>query len=384
MPTTRLKNTLYRLALPVKAPRLYPELTAKGDPLSSPDAFLRLLRMHHVMGSATLLKDQSHRSVLLCSSRNPDHSVFWHSMFRVASITKMATALAALRAAEEGMLALDLPVLSYFPQISSLPDLQDVTLLHLLSHTSGLMDPPDMESALIQEKTFPEIVLNTRQSAPGTEFHYSNLGFGLIGSLLEAVYSKPVSKVLKNLVFSPLGMNATLDASELLPAQIVPITRVFPYHSGKDLVKTPLGERPLTKPDPLRHYGHTAGAMYLDLPSLEKLTDCLMRNGQPILKTDLGQVMIRKHAEYGQISPTLSYGLGILRIQDRSLSDSLIFGHQGFAYGCADGAFWENGTNRMVLFLNGGASEARKGRLGLCNYDLLKWAFRKEMPQWSR
>ena len=38
----------------------------------------------------------------------------------------------------------------------------------------------------------------------------------------------------------------------------------------------------------------------------------------------------------------------------------------------------------MVLFLNGGASEARRGRLGLCNYDVLKWALRKEMPEWSR
>ena len=101
-------------------------------------------------------------------------------------------------------------------------------------------------------------------------------------------------------------------------------------------------------------------------------------------KTNLGKEMIEKHAEYGKLSPTLSYGLGILRIHDNTLSESLILGHQGFAYGCADGAFWEQTSGRMVLFLNGGASEARIGRLGLCNYELLKWALRKEMPQWSR
>ena len=94
--------------------------------------------------------------------------------------------------------------------------------------------------------------------------------------------------------------------------------------------------------------------------------------------------MLREHAAYGKISPTLTYGYGILRIQDPSISDSVLLGHQGFAYGCADGAFWEEGSGRMVIFLNGGASEARKGRLGSCNYDILKWALRKEMPAWYR
>ena len=188
--------------------------------------------------------------------------------------------------------------------------------------------------------------------------------------------------ILRQLVFHPLGMNATLSAAELDPAAIVPITRIWPWNPGKDLIQTPLGARPIMAPDPLRHYGFTSGAMYVDLPSLERLTDCLMHQGLPLLDTKLGALMAQKHAEYGSVSPALSYGLGLLRIQDHALSSSVILGHQGFAYGCADGAFWEEGTDRMILFLNGGCSEARIGRLGLANRDMLRWALKKEMPSW--
>ena len=74
--------------------------------------------------------------------------------------------------------------------------------------------------------------------------------------------------------------------------------------------------------------------------------------------------------------------LGVLRILDPAISGSLVYGHQGFAYGCADGAFWEADTGRIMITLNGGCSEARSGRLGLANRDFLRWAFRKELPSW--
>ena len=386
MPATRRKNMLYRLALPVLAPRpgRRLRLEIQGDPPVHLKEYEKLLRKHHVLGSAALLSDGKRRTVLLCSTEKPLHRVSTSSMFRIASITKMAAALAALVAAEQHRLLLDQPVLSCFPELGDLQALQGVTPRHLLSHTSGLRDPEGLESALVRGIPFPEILNQAGPSEPGKVFQYSNLGFGLIGSLLERIYDEPVSLIMKKLVFDPLQMNATVNASELREETIVPITRVLPYRPGKDLIKTPLGERPLREPDPLRHYGYTAGAMYLDLFSLEKLMICLMHSGKPLLSSDLGKEMIRRHADYGKASPTLSYGLGLLRIQDPTLSSSLLLGHQGFAYGCADGAFWEESTGKMVLFLNGGASEARRGRLGLCNYDVLKWALRKEMPEWSR
>ena len=122
--------------------------------------------------------------------------------------------------------------------------------------------------------------------------------------------------------------------------------------------------------------------MYTDAVSLSTLLHVIIRNDPPFLSQGAHIDMMREHASYGALSPTLSYGLGLLRISDPGISGGLVFGHQGFAYGCADGAFWEDHTGRIMITLNGGCSEARTGRLGLSNRDFLRWAFRKELPSW--
>ena len=404
MPTTTLKNLIYRAALPLNAPGpgRRPAVSAEGRSLCTPGCYARLLRRHHVLNSAALLADRDEKLLLTCSLPGSGHTVTAGSMYRAASITKMATALAALAAAEEGKLSPGAPVNEIFAAsagIPAVPELEDVTLIHLLSHTSGIADPAGLEEDVNQGKPFPEVLRGQRRHAPGEAFQYSNLGFGLIGCLLEAVYGLPVPEILKRKVFDPLGMNATLEASSLDPDTIVPIFRVLSFEGGvrsllspaggrkydpsKALIMTPLGRKPLREPDPLRHYGHTAGAMYTDIFSLEKLIRCLMAEGRPLLDPGRGKRMADERASYGSLSPTLRYGLGLLIIKDPSLSDGRILGHQGFAYGCADGAFWEESTGRLVLFLNGGASEARDGRLGLCNRDILRWALKKEMPKWT-
>ena len=81
-------------------------------------------------------------------------------------------------------------------------------------------------------------------------------------------------------------------------------------------------------------------------------------------------------------TPTRTYGLVLVLLNRPAISERRLLGHQGFAYGCVDGAFIEEGTGRKVIFLNGGASEARNGKLGLVNQDVLTWAFGKEFPEW--
>ncbi len=305
-------------------------------------------------------------------------------MFRVASITKMATALAVLSLTDRGLLDLDRPFSDYFPEEKSLRDTASFTPRQLLSHTSGLEDPPDPEQAVLAGTPFPELISTCSGHGPGSTFHYSNLGFGLLGCLMEQLCGEPVSQVVRSAVFEPLRMKATLDASTLDPSEIMPISRILPYHPGRDLKITRLGAVPLTEPDPLRHYGHTAGSMYTDIVSLHRMVRCLQEDGHPLLSSRTGQQMKKPHATYGALSPTLSYGLGLLLVEDPNLSDSRILGHQGFAYGCVDGAFWEESTGNIVIFCNGGASEARVGRLGLCNRDVLRLMLRKEFPQWQK
>ena len=381
MPTTRIKNTLYCALLPLCAPSCgtRPVSMIQGHDLIFKRSFERLIRRHHVLGSVTLLESNGKSTLICTSSRNPEHSANPEIFFRVASVTKLATSVLVLHLADQGIFSIDDDISVFFPSRSGL---EGITFRHLLSHTSGITDLPGLESSLERGVSFTDLLPSARQFKPGKTFHYSNFGFGLIGCVLEAVFDQPVGSVFRQYLFDPLHMRATLEGCLLPKEQIMPVTRILPYRKGNDLILTRLGSVPITQPDPFRHFGHTAGSMYTDAASLQTLLHVLRCEDHGFLSADARNLMIREHASYGPISPSLSYGLGILRINDSSISDGYVYGHQGFAYGCADGAFWEENTGRIMITLNGGCSEARTGRLGLANRDFLRWAFRKEIPAW--
>lgn len=384
MPATKIKNILYRILLPICAYGCGPDpITAvSGHPLNDYSSFLRLIRKHHVLGSATLLHSGKDCALILTRSDKPSHIATESTYFRVASITKTATSVLTLKLCEMGLFELDRPVGNYLSGMTHSPVLKDMTLRHLLSHTSGLVDPPTLEKDVESGKPFPDLMKEAFHHSPGTSFHYSNLGFGLIGCIMEAVLNQPVSTIFQDYLFTPLAMNATLEGCRIPAEQIMPVTRLISRQRLPDLVLTRLGRVPLEYPDPLRHYGHTAGSMYSDIKSIHTLLQTLICNGKHFLSDHSLQEIKKQHAAYGRLSPSLSYGLGLLMIRDPSLSESRILGHQGFAYGCADGAFWEESTGRIMITLNGGCSEARHGRLGLANEDFLRFAFRKELPKW--
>lgn len=383
MPSTKLKNILYRTALPFAAPSAGtdPLLPVSGHRINDLNGLSRIIRRHHMLGGSVLISDGKEFSLVFerpSSVRSPEAD----SYFRVASITKMATALLSLLLVHDGLLDPDETISHYLPESDGIPELDGVTLRHLLSHTSGLSDPPDLEKKLETGVPYRNAVSGSRFAAPGSVFRYSNLGFGLVGCMMEYVTGIPLGTLFSTRIFIPLGMNASIEGCTLPEERIMPVVRILPYHPEKALTVTPLGRSTLIEPDPLRHYGHTAGSMYTDIRSLYRLLSCIRDNGAPLVSSPGISVMKKIHASYGALSPSLSYGLGLLVINDSRLSPFPIMGHQGFAYGCADGAFWEEGTGRVMIILNSGCSEAREGRLGLCNRDMLRWSFQKELSSW--
>ena len=123
------------------------------------------------------------------------HLVTPDTIFRVASITKMATALVMLRLAEAGLLALSDTVVDYLPPEAHVPALAGVTIRQLLSHTSGLRDTPAYMQAAEQGGELPQVLTakGVRDSEPGETFAYSNTGYGLLGCVMETVTGKVVS-----------------------------------------------------------------------------------------------------------------------------------------------------------------------------------------------
>ena len=108
MPTTKFKNIVYRLMLPFCAPSCgkNPVSSVTGQPLSAPETFVRLIRKHHVLGSAVLLSNGREQSLVFTHSDKPPHYPDPDTYFRVASITKIATAMLTMRLVTRGCLVL--------------------------------------------------------------------------------------------------------------------------------------------------------------------------------------------------------------------------------------------------------------------------------------
>lgn len=136
--------------------------------------------------------------------------------FYIASTTKSLTALAAVLAGERGDLDLRAPMVRYLPA-ARLPDgveREAITVRDLIALTHGLSGsgPVVIRTAFTGEFTRDQLLELLRFHAPtgrrGT-FSYNNLGYNLVGLVLEAVYGRSWKDVVRRDVLEPLGMTAT-------------------------------------------------------------------------------------------------------------------------------------------------------------------------------
>ena len=140
------------------------------------------------------------------------------TIFQLASVTKQFTAAAVMLARREGLLKLDDEITKYFPEIPY----PDVTIRHLLTHTSGIPDYFDDADWFIkiwkEEKRVPcndEILSFLRETkakpyfAPGEGMHYSNTGYNLLALLVERLSGVPYEEFLQKNIFEPAGMSST-------------------------------------------------------------------------------------------------------------------------------------------------------------------------------
>jgi CubicO group peptidase (beta-lactamase class C family) len=120
-------------------------------------------------------------------------------LFQIGSITKSLTAMALFVLAEGGKLDLDARVQDLLPEHPLPPE--PITLTHLLEHSSGIPNGLD-NPAYIQA---PGGRLWTGFT-PGSRYSYCNLGYGLLGAVMEQASGMPFPVALETLVLKPLGM----------------------------------------------------------------------------------------------------------------------------------------------------------------------------------
>ncbi len=135
------------------------------------------------------------------------------SLFPIASITKLATALAVLRLVDANSLDLDEDLGRYLPDAAAAR--QGVTLRRLLSHTGGL--PQDLAPASapysggLSWRALAKACLDTPlERQPHTYVQYSNVGYGLLAIVVERQTNLNFTDALESLALKPLGMEGYL------------------------------------------------------------------------------------------------------------------------------------------------------------------------------
>jgi D-alanyl-D-alanine carboxypeptidase len=123
-------------------------------------------------------------------------------LFEIGSITKSFVGLAILQLHEEQKVDLQAPIRTYLPWLSMETNFGEILVHHLLTHSSGMPD----DAPLIPSS--PE--RRPRQALkPGSEFHYSNWGYDVLGRLIETVDGRPWAAAVSARILKPVGMTDT-------------------------------------------------------------------------------------------------------------------------------------------------------------------------------
>lgn len=134
------------------------------------------------------------------------------SPFRLASLTKPFVAMAIMILEERGLLKYDDQIANYLPGFST-DRRSEITLRHLLTHTSGVEDYEELflrAGPIVYEpdllETVELIAQHPLRFPPGDEWEYSNSGYVLLASIAERVSGVPLALFLREEIFEPLGM----------------------------------------------------------------------------------------------------------------------------------------------------------------------------------
>ncbi|WP_445632789.1 serine hydrolase [Nostoc sp. DSM 114161] len=259
---------------------------------------------------------------------NVEHSVAAteHTVYEIASVGKTFTALVAMMLVEEGVISLDEPITNYLDR----PPLawQSVKIKHILSHQSGIpsyTDAPNYWELTRLDLSKSEILALVAdlplKFQPGEFSAYDNTGYYLLGLMLEKVTGKSYGDLLRDRIFAPLGMNASLmnDPKEIVPNRA----------AGYRLLNNKLVNKPYYSPS----VTYSAGGQLSSVADMVKWEQALFR-GTLLKQSTLDFMWTANFPNQGDDWDKLGYvaGLGwwVLNYGDRR-----VVGHNGSILGFA-------------------------------------------------
>ncbi|WP_253735825.1 serine hydrolase [Paenibacillus sp. FJAT-26967] len=144
-------------------------------------------------------------------SKHGDLPAAADTLYDTASLTKVVVTLPLiLFLLEEGKLRLDDKLSLFFEEFKEGVK-ADINVRHLLTHTAGFVSAPDMYSHGWTREEIIQFVLRQQPvTAPGTKVEYSDVGYIILGHLIERLFGQPLEQLAYSRIFSPLGMTDSM------------------------------------------------------------------------------------------------------------------------------------------------------------------------------
>ena len=211
---------IFGAPVPGKADKIDDYITAQMERLHIPGASLAIVRDGHIAKA----QGYGFANVELKAPATKD------TVYEIGSTSKQFTAAAIMMLVEEGKIRLDDSITKYFPEAPQ--TWQDITIRHLLTHTSGIQNHVAVPHWLDVFRT--NLAFETTPSRdellkmffrlplefqPGETWAYNNTGYYLLGIIIEKASGKPFWQFLDERIFKPLGMKGTRNTD---PRPIVP------------------------------------------------------------------------------------------------------------------------------------------------------------------
>ena len=220
--------------------------------------------------------------------------------YRLASVTKQFTAACILLLQQDGKLRLEERVRKWLPELPASDD--QITIYHLLTHTSGLIDyedliPPNRTTQLDDADVLSMVASQHRlYFAPGSAYRYSNGGYVLLGLIVQRISGMDLADFMKARIFQPLGMTHTLLYEHHRGPQVT--NRAYGYSeiNGK-WTRTDQDTTSATRGD---------GGVYSSIDDLAKWDAALYTD--KLLNADSRRAAFTGHTATDD--PTIAYGFG--------------------------------------------------------------------------
>lgn len=344
-----------------------------------------ILRENRTVGACIVLRSPSGQHETFCFGNarlHPAVPVEPETCFRVASVSKLVMTFGVLSLVESGQLSLDKDLSAYLGYPVRNPHAPDcpVTLRMLLTHSAAIRDEGNYGSRGMQSGcTLRELLSapeNWLPSRPGEAFHYSNLGAGVAGVVMERAAGMPFDDIMRQRVFDPLSIRASYD-----PRRISPVSdlangygvRFFLPRLKYDAAK--LAARPAEPFEPERDYLCAAGRLITDSNGMAQLLGLLASHGEMgVLSRSSLDLMRMPQDGWGGIG-SIGRGLNVAYLPNVFSGVSPV-GHQGVAYGMCAELFADPDTGAGVGVMTSGTRLLRDTPpLMRVGFDLLTLGF---------